>query len=75
MKGKLWLYALLVVAVALFVAIAVTFYRTTHSANACNYNDASKSYIKTAPNCVINFMCTKDRTAFRDACGCGCQLT
>lgn len=40
----------------------------------CDYNDVSKSYLNQEPNCVINFMCTKDKEAFRDECGCGCKL-
>jgi hypothetical protein len=55
-------------------AIIVVKLITTDSGNLCNYNDPNKSYINKGPNCVINFMCMKDRTAFRDECGCGCGL-
>jgi len=73
MKGNLWMIALFIVALALFALIAFQLVR--HSKDGCDYNSVNKSYIKTAPNCVINFMCTKNHVAFRDACGCGCQVS
>ena len=66
--------ALLVVMLALFVLIV--FELVQHSKNnTCNYNNPNKSYIKTTPNCVVNFMCTQGHTAFSDACGCGCAIS
>jgi hypothetical protein len=32
-----------------------------------------RSYFKTEPNCVINFMCIKGTKAFSDSTGCGCE--
>ena len=39
----------------------------------CDYNSATKSYIKKGTNCVINFLCIQGKKAFRDECGCGCE--
>jgi hypothetical protein len=40
----------------------------------CNYDDPTKSYIKKGSPCIINFLCTNNKVAFSDECGCGCRL-
>ena len=71
MKSNPWLVALLVIVLALLVALVFQLVR--HSNDECNYNNPTRSYVKTTPSCMINFMCTQGHTAFKDACGCGCQ--
>ncbi len=44
------------------------------NASKCDYSNPDKSYLKKEVNCVINFMCMRDKEAFRDECGCGCKL-
>jgi len=39
----------------------------------CDYNSSTKTYIKKDANCIINFLCTNDKKAFSDECGCGCE--
>jgi hypothetical protein len=39
----------------------------------CIYDDPHKDYVKKDKNCVINFLCIKNKIAFSDECGCGCK--
>ena len=50
------------------------FFKNNVSNSMCVYDSYDKTYLKKDKNCVINFACTKDRTAFRDECGCGCKI-
>jgi len=42
--------------------------------SGCDYNSASKTYVNKNTNCVINFLCTSNKKAFQDECGCGCEI-
>jgi hypothetical protein len=70
---KRLLYFCAVALLIFFFILTAILIAHTNSVSKCNYNDPAKSYIKKEPNCVINFLCIKDKVAFRDACGCGCQ--
>jgi len=72
-NSRIWLVVLLIAVIALFIVLVAQFVK--HSKDVCDYNSQNKSYITTAPNCVINFMCTQGHTAFRDECGCGCAVS
>lgn len=45
------------------------------TANACNYNDPTRSYVaRTSQECaLVMAACIPGRTWFNDACGCGCM--
>lgn len=43
------------------------------SQNSC-INTTTKTYLKSGSLCVINFLCLEGTTAFKDSCGCGCQV-
>ena len=74
MKDRTWIVILLVAVIALLIVLVAQFVR--HSKDRCDYDDyMNKTYITTAPNCIINFMCTEGHTAFRDECGCGCEVS
>jgi len=81
MKNKL----LIVIGIAFLVLVAIlalvlinnvmsSVLQPNTTIAGCNYNDVNRSYINKDSNCVINFMCTRDRQAFRDECGCGCEV-
>jgi len=42
--------------------------------SSCDYNSGTKTYVNKNPNCIINFLCTANKRAFHDECGCGCEL-
>lgn len=46
------------------------------ASNACNYNDATRSYVaRTSQECaLVMAACIPGRTWFNDACGCGCKV-
>jgi hypothetical protein len=73
MKDRTWIVILLVAVIALLIVVVFQFVK--HSKDVCNYGNPDKSYIIQTPNCIINFMCIQGRVAFRDECGCGCEVS
>ncbi len=72
MRGKI--IALIFVLLAFEALVILAMYFSINSNGKCDYNNSSKVYIKKTPSCVINFLCTQDKVAFSDECGCGCRL-
>jgi hypothetical protein len=72
-SGRIWLVVLLIAVIVLFIVLVTQFVK--HTKDTCDYYNSNKSYVTTAPNCVINFMCTQGHIAFRDECGCGCAVS
>ena len=62
------IFILIIAVIALIWAI-----EKYESSKKCDYSDLNKTYIKKEKNCIINFLCIKDRVAFSDECGCGCK--
>jgi len=81
MKDKLLLIIGIVVIIVLAIVVILLARSATISSAAnpavqgCNYNNPNRSYMRAGPNCIINFMCIQGRQAFRDACGCGCEIS
>lgn len=71
MKGKMVALILILLVLEALIILAMYYFTTV---SKCNYNDSSKVYIKHGYPCIINFLCTADKTAFSDQCGCGCKL-
>ena len=46
-----------------------------NESDACRYDDKSKEYITKDKDCKINFICEKNKSAFKDRCGCGCKYS
>jgi len=65
---------LLVILIILVIVLLILYYNFPKSStNTCDYNSTLKTYIRTDPNCVINFLCIQGTQGFSDECGCGCE--
>jgi mannose/fructose/N-acetylgalactosamine-specific phosphotransferase system component IID len=71
MKGKIVALILILLVFEVLIIFAMYYFITV---GKCDYDNSSKVYIKHTQPCVINFLCTADKIAFSDQCGCGCKL-